>query len=205
MIGVVSGGISGALAAACFGIALLLAPTGAAKVRERARRCSGGAAQPAGPVAPVQEESGARRSAATFDLFAACLRTGMAPAAAAATVAGQAPAALAERLRKSAEMLALGAPPSIAWSSADEDAEWRVFARAVRRSIQSGMTAADSVEEVAAEIRAAEDDRAAAAAERAGVLIAGPLGVCFLPAFVCLGIVPIVAGLATNVLDGGFS
>ncbi len=26
------------------------------------------------------------------------------------------------------------------------------------------------------------------------VLIAGPLGLCFLPAFVCLGIVPVVAG-----------
>ncbi|HTY29142.1 MAG TPA: type II secretion system F family protein, partial [Mycobacterium sp.] len=29
--------------------------------------------------------------------------------------------------------------------------------------------------------------------------IAGPLGLCFLPAFVCLGIVPVVAGLADDV------
>ncbi len=42
-----------------------------------------------------------------------------------------------------------------------------------------------------------------AAAERAGVLIAGPLGLCFLPAFVCLGIVPVVAGLAGDVLRSG--
>jgi pilus assembly protein TadC len=42
-----------------------------------------------------------------------------------------------------------------------------------------------------------------AAAERAGVLIAGPLGLCFLPAFVCLGIVPVVAGLAGEVFGSG--
>ena len=44
---------------------------------------------------------------------------------------------------------------------------------------------------------------AAAAAERARVLIAGPFGLCFLPAFVCLGIVPVVAGLAGDVLQSG--
>ncbi len=44
---------------------------------------------------------------------------------------------------------------------------------------------------------------AAATAERAGVLIAGPLGLCFLPAFVCLGIIPVVARLAGDVLQSG--
>jgi pilus assembly protein TadC len=42
-----------------------------------------------------------------------------------------------------------------------------------------------------------------AAAERAGVLIAGPLWLCFLPAFVCLGIVPVIAGLAGDIFGGG--
>ncbi len=37
---------------------------------------------------------------------------------------------------------------------------------------------------------------------RAGVLIAGPLGLCFLPAFVLLGVVPVVAGLAGEVFGG---
>jgi hypothetical protein len=27
------------------------------------------------------------------------------------------------------------------------------------------------------------------------VLVAGPLGLCFLPAFLCLGIAPVIAGL----------
>ncbi len=44
-----------------------------------------------------------------------------------------------------------------------------------------------------------------ARAQRASVLIAGPLGLCYLPAFVCLGIVPIVAGLAGDVLRSGLT
>ena len=39
---------------------------------------------------------------------------------------------------------------------------------------------------------------AEATAQRAGVLITVPLGLCFLPAFFCLGIAPVVAGLASQ-------
>jgi hypothetical protein len=35
---------------------------------------------------------------------------------------------------------------------------------------------------------------------RAGVWILAPLGLCFLPAFVCLGVVPLVLGIAGDVL-----
>lgn len=35
------------------------------------------------------------------------------------------------------------------------------------------------------------------------MLIAGPLGLCYLPAFICLGIVPVVVGLAGDVLTTG--
>ena len=44
---------------------------------------------------------------------------------------------------------------------------------------------------------------AGAAAQRASLLIAGPLGLCYLPTFLCLGIVPVVAGLAGDVLGPG--
>jgi len=32
------------------------------------------------------------------------------------------------------------------------------------------------------------------------VVITAPLGLCFLPAFVCLGVLPVVAGLAGQLL-----
>jgi hypothetical protein len=34
------------------------------------------------------------------------------------------------------------------------------------------------------------------------VWVMAPLGLCFLPAFVCLGIVPIIVGVAHNVFEG---
>jgi pilus assembly protein TadC len=51
----------------------------------------------------------------------------------------------------------------------------------------------------------AEDSRSAAraatetAVRRAGVWVLAPLGLCFLPAFVCLGVVPLVLGIAGEV------
>jgi hypothetical protein len=62
---------------------------------------------------------------------------------------------------------------------------------------------AQGVAELAAQSRHDAADSAGAAAERASVLIAGPLGLCYLPAFLCLGIVPVVAGLASDVLQAG--
>lgn len=67
----------------------------------------------------------------------------------------------------------------------------------------SGAALADGVADLAEQSRQEAAHSAVAAAERAGVLIAGPLGLCFLPAFVCLGIVPVVAGLAGHVFNTG--
>ena len=43
-------------------------------------------------------------------------------------------------------------------------------------------------------------DIAEARAQRAGVLIAAPLGLCFLPAFLVFGVAPVVIDLAAEVL-----
>jgi pilus assembly protein TadC len=42
-----------------------------------------------------------------------------------------------------------------------------------------------------------------ARAERVGVWTLLPLGCCFLPAFVCLGVLPVVLGVAGQVLGRG--
>jgi pilus assembly protein TadC len=79
------------------------------------------------------------------------------------------------------------------------DEHCQALLRLARRSASSGTALAQGVAELADEIRTAAGHQAAASAERASVLIAGPLGLCFLPAFVCLGIIPTVAGLAGDV------
>jgi pilus assembly protein TadC len=83
----------------------------------------------------------------------------------------------------------------------DRNAE--ALLRLARRSASSGSALARGVAELADQSRHEAAAAAEAAAERAGVLIAGPLGLCYLPAFLCLGIIPVVAGLAGDVLSSG--
>ena len=148
-------------------------------------------------------------TASALDVFATCLSAGMATAAAARATALSAPTELADPLRRSADLLALGAEPAVAWAepTAIGDQQCRATAlalfRLARRSAASGTALADGVAELAVETRQRSAHDAAAAGERAGVLIAGPLGICFLPAFICLGVVPVVAGLARNALTSG--
>ena len=141
-------------------------------------------------------------AAFALDVLTACLRSGMAVSAAAAATVSSAPPALAQVLRRAADLLALGADPVTAWSATTAPNDHRAAAlmRMARRSAASGAALAQGVSELAVEFRDDAADSARAAAERAAVLIAGPLGLCYLPAFVCLGIVPVVAGLAGDVL-----
>lgn len=147
--------------------------------------------------------------AASLDVLAVCLAAGMAVSTAAAATAAVAPPRLARVLRRAADLLALGADPNIAWSMPPDlppgthDAQTDAVLRLARRSAASGAALADGIVELAVQVRHDAAQAAAAAAERAGVLIAGPLGLCFLPAFLCVGIVPLVVGLAGDVLQFG--
>jgi pilus assembly protein TadC len=143
--------------------------------------------------------------ASSLDVFAACLSSGMAVAGAARATAPFAPGPLAGALERAADLLAVGADPVTAWTGvgSPDDASVEALCRLARRSAVSGTALAQAVSELADRSRADAADAARAAAERASVLIAGPLGVCYLPAFVCLGIVPVVVGLAGDVLQAG--
>jgi pilus assembly protein TadC len=137
------------------------------------------------------------------------VRAGLVVSTAAAAAAPSAPPLLARVLRRAADLLALGADPGVAWSAppglptGSLDAQTEALLRLARRSAASGAALADAVAALATQCRHDATHTAAGAAERAGVLIAGPLGLCFLPAFVCLGIVPVVAGLAGDLLQSG--
>ncbi|MEN3221937.1 type II secretion system F family protein [Mycolicibacterium porcinum] len=149
-------------------------------------------------------------AASAFDLFAACLAAGLAVSTAAAAVSPSAPPSLAPLLRRAAELLALGADPTRAWAggvdgnaAVPQDKNAEALLRLARRSAASGSALADGVAELAVQTRHEAATSADAVAERASVLVAGPLGLCFLPAFLCLGVIPVVAGLAGDVLGSG--
>lgn len=193
-------------AALLLAAALLVAP-GTDRLRRRLRAIAG----PADTIAEsdrVEQKSSPGPPdplavAGTFDLLAACLQAGLPVSGAVAAVAGSAPDPLRESLRRTADRLALGADPATAWDVTESEPATEALARMARRSARSGAALSSEMAELATQQRIEAEDRAVAAVEKAGVLIGGPLGLCFLPAFVCLGIVPVVIGLAGRVLGGG--
>ncbi|GGM05345.1 hypothetical protein [Nakamurella endophytica] len=92
-------------------------------------------------------------------------------------------------------LYALGASAAVAWTPADVDAELAGLAAAARRSAAGGTVLADAVREHAAELRRRMRQDAEQAAARGAIAMTGPLAVCFLPAFLCLGLAPVVVGL----------
>ncbi|CCQ14709.1 putative type II secretion system integral membrane subunit [Rhodococcus sp. AW25M09] len=181
----------------CLATALIAVPTGGGGLRRLARDD--------GPDADTTSTASPDplAVATTFDLLAACLLSGLPVATAAAAAAPSAPTSFAVALRKAADLLELGADAETAWDAVAHDPETEALARMARRSARAGSSMASAMSELAATQRTRAEDASAAAAERAGVLISGPLGLCFLPAFICLGIIPVVIGLAGNVLGGG--
>ncbi|GAA4875858.1 type II secretion system F family protein [Actinomycetospora straminea] len=139
--------------------------------------------------------------AGAWDQLAACLRAGLPLDRAARAVVPALPDAAGQALGRVADLVALGSDPAAAWAPALEEPDTVRLARAARRSSRSGAAVADVVEAVAADLRAEAVDAVEARAERAGVLVTGPLGLCFLPAFLALGIVPVVVGLAGPLLE----
>lgn len=137
------------------------------------------------------------------ELLAACLDAGMPIGAALRAVADAVPASARAptgedpwaRLDAVAAMLELGAGPDAAWAPADDDAELRPLAAAARRSAEGGAGLADAVRDQARLLRSAVETAARRATGRAGVLMVAPLGLCFLPAFLCLGLAPVVLAL----------
>lgn len=150
-------------------------------------------------------------AASTFDVLAVCVTAGMAVPTAAAAAAGTAPPGVGEVLRRAADLLALGADPDLAWSvparsgrdGDDSQAACAALVRLARRSATSGAALAHGAADLAEQSRQDAAQAATAAGERAAVLIAGPLGLCFLPAFVCLGLVPAIVGLAGDLFSVG--
>ncbi|WP_204039336.1 type II secretion system F family protein [Acrocarpospora phusangensis] len=134
------------------------------------------------------------------DLMVACLRAGQPLTAAAETAATAVGGPLGARLSWVSAQTRLGADPSTAWSALAEDRPLASLARTMSRAVDSGAPVADVLTRLADDARHATRSASSAAARKVGVQAVAPLGLCFLPAFVFLGIIPVVAGLATQVL-----
>jgi pilus assembly protein TadC len=66
--------------------------------------------------------------------------------------------------------------------------------------VQSGAAPATALSRLARDQRRNARAAAATRARSAGIKALAPLGACFLPAFVLLGVVPAIAGVASTIL-----
>lgn len=131
-------------------------------------------------------------------LMAAALRAGAAPGEAVRLACGALPGAAADRVRPVSEHLALGADPGRVWASLAGDPDLAALGRCLARSHETGAPVVAAVERLAEELSHRARGRVEDRARAVGVRAALPLGLCLLPSFLLLGIVPLVAGLVTG-------
>lgn len=133
-------------------------------------------------------------------LLASALRSGAPPDQSLAVVRAALPGAATARLDGAQRLLDLGAAPEQAWAELAADPVLAPLGRVLTRSSESGAPVAPALERLADELgeqaRAGVEDRARAVGVRAAV----PLGLCLLPSFLLLGVVPVVAGLLSELL-----
>ncbi|MFJ4969806.1 type II secretion system F family protein [Streptomyces sp. NPDC088755] len=134
------------------------------------------------------------------DLLAACVAVGAGPREAAEAVGESIGGPVGDRLARAAAEIRLGGEPAEAWGRFGEIPGAGPLARCLHRAGSTGAPAAEPVSRLAEGMRAERADAAVARAQRAGVLITAPVGLCFLPAFLAVGVAPVIIGLAGGLL-----
>lgn len=131
-------------------------------------------------------------------LLGAALRGGAGAGAAIHLVCGALPGAASDRLEQVGAQLNLGADPLVVWTDLAREPDLALLGRTMARAHATGASVVAAIERLADDLahraRSDVEDRARAV----GVKAAVPLGLCLLPAFVLIGIVPLVAGLMST-------
>lgn len=136
------------------------------------------------------------------DLMAACLAAGATPGEAAEAVGRCLDGPWGTALIRTRAELRFGAEPEECWERFGRLAGAREMGRCLARASVTGTAPFAEMSRLAADYRAAQTRSALARARKAAVLATAPLGVCFLPAFLLVGVAPVVIGLAGAVLGG---
>lgn len=148
---------------------------------------------------PVQPDD-IRAVAEALDLLALALGSGVPMVIAIEAVAQDAGALVASHLHQVAAALRWGVDEVSAWDGLPR--AWQPAAAALALAASAGVPPGDLLRQGAEDIRRRERQRLDEAAGRVGVLVVIPLGLCFLPAFALLSVVPVVITIAGGVLAG---
>lgn len=132
-----------------------------------------------------------------IQLLSAALSAGAAPMTALLVVADAVSGPVAEELRRTHHRLLLGVDPVSVWRTVEGPLQ--PLGRAMARAHETGASVRAAIEDLADELRAEGRQRTEALARSVEVRAAAPLGVCFLPAFVLLGVVPMTVAIFSSI------
>jgi pilus assembly protein TadC len=135
------------------------------------------------------------------DLLAVCLEAGLPLRHATRVIAAALDAPLADALGELAAKVRLGAEEATAWRELGlAEPALANLGREVARALCSGVALARSLRSLGVDARRDAASAAEVGARRVGVRSVLPLMLCFLPAFLLLGVVPIIGGVAQHLM-----
>ncbi len=134
------------------------------------------------------------------DLLVAALRAGRPVVVAVSVVASAVGGPLGADLGRWAARLELGGEPRLVWAEVAADPLLGPVGRAIVRAGDTGAPVADSLEHLVDDLQRDRVIDAEEVARRVAVRSAAPLGLCFLPAFVLVGVTPTVIGAFSTLL-----
>jgi Flp pilus assembly protein TadB len=159
-------------------------------------------------VLPTFESVAARRDRLSrekylplfVDLVAACLAAGVNTDDSLLAAARAVGPPLSNEIELAVISIRWGSDPIDVWASVGEIDGLRELAMALTRSLESGASLAELLPQLAHDARDRKRTRVEARTRTAGVRLMGPLGLMFLPAYILLGVVPVVASWASLIL-----
>jgi Flp pilus assembly protein TadB len=138
--------------------------------------------------------------AVACDLTAAALRAGSPVPSAVQHVGEVLEGPLAASLTQIGRELSAGVAPKQAWQRLVRLDAARRLVNAALRTSESGAAMSGALTRCADDLRADAEHERQAQVQRASVLLMLPLGLCFLPAFLLAGLVPVILAVVSEVL-----
>jgi Flp pilus assembly protein TadB len=129
------------------------------------------------------------------DLLGSCLDAGAAPESALVSVSRALGGPVGEEFLAIHHRLDVGVDPAQVWRSVSAHPQLAPMGRAIGRAHETGASVGRAVHQLAQELRDRARADVEARARSIEVKAAAPLGLCLLPAFVVLGVVPMVVGV----------
>lgn len=193
-----NGVLAGAAFAACLTVAAMLVFTGHGRVRRRLKLRGPGRPGPGQGARTGQpaREPGLRDAAMMLELIGAMLDAGAGLGRSLELITALAAPEFNRPLRPVVAALAIGADWDAAWRSSEvRSPELLVLRDALGFAALTGAPSSAILYAQAARMRRARFRAAEKRAAALGVKLVIPLGLCSLPAFVCLGVVPVLLAM----------